>query len=84
MKYYINSNLRIEVDQKKDDCHKEAPHCHIARNGYRVAQVWLQPVSVEYGHSLDRREVKLVLEEVSAHRSELERQYLYNQVHGAD
>jgi len=29
MKLRINYNLQCEVDVKKDDCHREAAHCHI-------------------------------------------------------
>lgn len=83
-KIRINWNLQIEVDQKKDDCRREAPHCHITRNGSRAAQVWLNPVSIERGHSLDRNEIDPVIEAVTANRYDLEREYEYNREHGAD
>ena len=44
MKMRINHNLQCEVDGRRDDCNREAGHCHITRNGRRVAQVWLSPV----------------------------------------
>ena len=84
MKLRINGNLQCEVDAKKDDCNREAAHCHITKSGSRVAQVWLSPVSIQYGHSLDRSEVKEVCDFVSDHRCELEREYQYNRLHGAD
>ena len=84
MKLRINYNLQCEVDAKKDDCNREAAHCHITKGGYCVAQVWLNPVSVQYGHSLDRSEVKEVCEFVSDHRYELEREYEHNRNYGAD
>lgn len=71
-KIRINWNLQCEIDQKKDDCRREAPHCHITRNGVRVAQVWLNPVIIESGHSLDRNEIDLVIKTVSENRFELE------------
>lgn len=84
MKIRINWNLQCEVDQKKDDCRREPAHCHISRNGRRVAQVWLNPVSIEPGHSLDRNEIDDVISVVSDNRYELEQEYRYNAEHGAD
>ena len=84
MKIAVNHNLDCIVDYKKADCNKEDPHCHIVRRGTRVAQIWLNPVSVEYGHSLDRRELDMALRVVEANRFELEREYLYNKDHGAE
>ena len=84
MKISINYNLQCEVDQRKCDCNKEPAHCHITRRGVRVAQVWLNPVSIKSGHSLDRNEVKDVLRVVENNRDELEREYTYNRKHGAD
>ena len=83
-KIRINWNLQCEIDQKKDDCRREAPHCHITRNGVRVAQVWLKPVIIESGHSLDKNEIDLVIKTVSENRFELEEQYEYNKEYGAD
>ena len=84
MKLRINYNLQCEVDVKKDECRREPAHCHITRNGYRVAQVWLNPVSIEYGHGLDRSEEKVVEDFVSDHRYALEREYENNRKYGAD
>lgn len=84
MKLRINYNLQCVVDQRKSDCNQEPAHCHITRNGVRVAQVWLDPVSIKYGHSLDRSEVKEVERFVSDHKYELMREYEYNREHGAD
>ena len=84
MKIRINSNLQCEVDQRKCDCKREPAHCHITRNGYRVAQVWLNPVRIESGHSLDRNEVNLVYDVVSSNRYSLEREYENNRNFGAD
>lgn len=84
MKMRINYNLQCEVDVKKDDCRREPAHCHVTRNGYRVAQVWLNPVHIESGHSLDRSEVDQVYEFVSNNRYTLEREYENNRNYGAD
>ena len=83
-KIRINHNLQIEVDQRKCDCRREPAHCHITRNGVRVAQVWLNPVNIERGHSLDRNEIDLVYESVSSNAYYLENEYNYNRDFGAD
>lgn len=84
MKLRINYNLQCEIDVKKDDCRREPTHCHITRNGYRIAQVWLNPVRIESGHSLDRNEVDLIYNFVSNNRNTLEREYEHNRYYGAD
>lgn len=84
MKLRINYNLQCEVDRRKCDCRREPAHCHITRNGVRVAQVWLFPVRVEPGHSLDRSEVKEVEEFVSRNKYDLRRAYERNRENGAD
>ena len=84
MKVRINYNLQCEVDQKKSDCKREPAHCHVTRNGRRVAQVWLNPVYIESGHSLDRNEIDLVISTVSANRYSLEKEYEFNREYGSD
>ena len=84
MKLRVNYNLQCEVDVRKDDCRREPAHCHISRNGYRVAQVWLNPVRIESGHSLDRNEVDLVFDFVSSNRYDIEKKYEHNCLYGAD
>lgn len=84
MKVRISSNLQCEVDQRKCDCKREPAHCHVTRNGIRVAQVWLNPVRIESGHSLDRNEVQQVLDVVSSNSYSLMSEYEYNREHGAD
>lgn len=75
MKWQINWNLQCEIDIRKDDCKREAPHCHISRNGIRVAQVFLSPVDIKSGHSLDHNEIGIVKEFVQCHCSDLKREY---------
>ncbi len=84
MSIRINYNLQCEVDKRKCDCKKEPAHCHITRNGRRIAQVLLNPVMIKSGHSLDHNEINLVYDVVSKNRDELERQYNYNRDYGAD
>ncbi len=84
MKLRINYNLQCEVDHKKSDCKREPSHCHVTRNGVRVAQVWLDPIRIESGHSLDRSEVNDALEVISSNRYDLMREYEYNREYGAD
>ena len=83
-KLRINYNLQCEVDQKKSDCNREPAHCHITRNGRRIAQVWLNPVRIESGHSLDRNEVDIVYDFVCDHQRELIAEYENNRYYGAD
>lgn len=80
----INYNLQCEVDVRKDDCRREPAHCHITRNGCRIAQVWLNPVRIESGHSLDRNEIDIVYDFVSSNRYTLESEYERNRHCGAD
>lgn len=84
MKLRINYTLQCEVDAKKDDCRREPAHCHITRNGYRIAQVWLNPVRIESGHTLNHNEVNAVYAFISDNRYSLEREYEYNRQFGAD
>lgn len=84
MKVRINYNLQCEVDERKCDCNREPAHCHVTRNGIRVAQIWLNPIRIEPGHSLDRSEIDLVIKTVSKLRNELESEYIYNKYSGAD
>ena len=84
LKIRVNSNLQIEVDYRKCDCNREAAHCHATWNGYRVAQVWLNSVYIQSGHSLDRNEVDEVLQVVNNNSYELYREYEYNRENGAD
>lgn len=84
MKVRINYNLQCEVDERKCDCNREPAHCHVTRNCIRVAQIWLNPVRIEPGHSLDRNEIDLVIKTVSKLRNELESEYIYNKYSGAD
>ena len=78
MKIRINHNLQCEVDIRRDDCKREPAHCHITRNGIRVAQVWLNPVSIKSGHSLQHNEIDMVLEVVEDNRYELMEEYRRN------
>lgn len=84
MKLRINYNLQCEVDKKKDDCKREPAHCHITKSGYRVAQVWLNPVRIESGHSLDHNEIDEVMSFVSSNQYDLEHEYRNNAINGAD
>lgn len=84
MKVRINYNLQCEVYERKCDCNHEPAHCHVTRNGIRVAQIWLNPIRIEPGHSLDRNEIDLVIKTVSKLRNELESEYIYNKYSGAD
>lgn len=81
---YITSSLSCEVDKRKCDCNREPAHCHIKRNGIRVAQVWLNPVRLESGHSLAHNEIDTVLSFVSNNSYTLKEEYENNRLYGAD
>ena len=83
-KIRVNYNLQLEVDQRKCDCKKEPAHCHVTRNGVRVAQVWLDPVRIESGHSLNHNEIDPVLDAVSENKYDLMSEYENNRLYGAD
>ena len=80
----IKYGLGCEVDYKKSDCRREPAHCHITKNGIRVAQVWLDPVRTESGSSLDRSDQKEAERFVADHKYEIAREYEYNREYGAD
>ena len=80
----INYNLQYKFDQRKCDCNREPAHCHVTRNGIRVAQVWPNSVRIELDHSLVYNEVDLVINAISNHRYELENEYEYNRLNGTD
>ena len=78
----INNKLVCIVDYIRDDCRREEPHCHITKRGERDAQVWLNPVQIEGGHSLGHNEIDDVYDFVNSHRYELQNEYLYNKENG--
>ena len=84
MSIRINRDLQCEVDQRKCDCQSEPAHCHITRNGVRVAQVWLNPAMIESGNSLELNEFGLVISTVLENKYELLAEYYDNSVHGSD
>lgn len=84
LKLRIDYNLQCEVDYKKVYCKQEPAHCHITRNGVRIAKVWLNPVRIESGHSLERNEIDDVIYFVEGHKYELASEYEKNRLCGAD
>lgn len=78
LKIQVSTNLRCEVDQNKDDCKREPAHCHVTKNGTRVAQVMLNPVQVKSGSDLSRNEEAKVIQVVSENREKLEEEYRNN------
>ena len=80
-----DSTYSIEVDVKKDDCRREAVHCHVCKNGRRVAQVFLSsctfsssPYDIPYSSQAD------ILNFISSISSEIEEAYDYYRNYGAD
>ena len=80
-----DSTYSIEVDVKKDDCRREAAHCHVCRNGRRVGQVFLSsctfssaPSDIPYSVQAD------ILNYISRISSDIEYAYEYYRNYGAD
>ena len=61
MKIIINADLACVVESNTDHCIEDRMHCHVTRGGEYVAQIYLNPVSVERSHKLNRSELALVL-----------------------
>ena len=81
----IPMNLYIEVDDSKRHCLSEPVHCHILRDGRRVAKVeQLEPVIFEFGHSLGTGEIFTVFDAISKYKKYIEEKYEYNRLYGTD
>ncbi len=48
----------------------EPPHVHVLR-GENVAKIWLSPISVEYNHGYNRRELNRILGVIEQNRERL-------------
>ena len=81
MRFKINDDLQCQVG--KCNCKGEQPHCHITRNGFKVACVWLFPVAVKPGHLLYNNEVAEVEAFVCKNKYDLRREYERANKHGA-
>lgn len=75
MEKRISWNLKCCIDANIDDRKREPVHCHIKKNGLRVAQVWLEPYVRIDNMGLDRNELKEVEEFCEENRYELIREY---------
>lgn len=75
----INDRITLEFDQNKDDRQpqKEYAHCHVYKNGKRVAQIRLSPyVDFSHGESnVSPDEAEAIIQYCEANRSMLEREY---------
>lgn len=82
----IEGNIGCEVDNKKWDCNREGPHCHITLRGRRIGQVWTSSITFKDGtpSELSSRQVNNALDFVRSHRYEIEEVYKHNAMHGAD
>lgn len=81
----VSENIHIEVDVKKDDCKREAPHCHVYISGMRRLQVWLDSVtfSSDPRPFLNKSDENSVLAAVSANKYKLIEAYNHNRIYGA-
>ena len=82
----IEGNIGCEVDVKKWDCKREAPHCHITYNGRRIGQVWTSSLTFSDStpYELSSRQVNEVLDFVRSYRYDIEDVYKHNASYGAD
>lgn len=71
----INESLQCEVATNSSECRREPAHCHITRNGNRIAKIWLNPVSIEPGTGLMNDEIETVVEFIEDNISDLLKQY---------
>lgn len=84
MKYYAKYNIYVEVDQKKEECLNELPHCHVIKNGKIVAQVWLKDNVFEGASNLNKEDERAVLDVVRVNSYKLYSEYRDNALNGVD
>ena len=77
MEIMINDHLTLEVCIKNGRCNEMAAHCHVIREGVRVALVWIDPISIEPGHSLEESDCLDVILVASRNRGALISFYEY-------
>lgn len=75
-KYF--EGLRIVVDQTRDDCNKERPHCHVLKNGRRVAQINCEGYVYALHSDLSDEQTKRVEEFVEMYASDIVEEYNRN------
>ncbi len=78
--------LAIEVDVKKCDCRRgEGSHCHLTRDGIRIAQIYVRPIRWENKpdgiNSSTKRDIENL---ISSYEYEIDETYCWNAEHGAD
>jgi hypothetical protein len=78
MKAIASYNLQLEVGQGECECGSKEAHCHVTRNGLRLAKLFLNPVSLEEGHLLKPYEVDLILELANANTYDLLKGFVDN------
>ena len=65
----------IEVDQRKDDCCKEPPHCHVLENGIRVAQYVFRSARLNTHHRFAEHHLDKIYRCIDQHENDLIREY---------
>ena len=76
----------LEVELKKWDCNSDSAHCHVCnQKGSRFAKVILaDALFSRVPDGLSYRELRQILDTVSANRHELEMAYEHNRAYGLD
>lgn len=70
-----NTRYSIAVDQRKDDCCKEPPHCHILENGIRVAQYIFRSARLNTRHRFAEHHLQAIYDCIDRYEADLIREY---------
>ena len=78
-----SSGYHMEVDTRKSDCNREAPHWHLGSRSGRVGSITPYGTWIQYP-SVERRIMKEAEEITSRYSYEIRDAYEYNREHGSD
>ena len=79
----IDSDYKMEVDVKRDDCRREPAHWHLVKNGVRIAQMWVDSCMFERDPDAPRRVKEEAERLTSMYASEIKATYRHNAEYGA-
>ena len=70
----------IEVDQRKDDCCRERPHCHILEHGRRIGQFFFHSgeLKISHGYEIIDKHWDAIYNCISQYESEMIDEYYKN------
>lgn len=73
----------MEVDTRKSDCNREAPHWHLCNRSGRIGSISVYGSWVQYPNA-DRRVIKEAEELTSRYSYEIREAYEHNRIDGSD